>query len=288
MKKVFVHAGWNKTGTTALQKSCFSQIFIPACCNGSRVSIFSLGYNCKIPDLSEDIFISDEAIFATSISKQSICRTIRRINFLRNWHKIAPQTQFIVGIRKPQEMLESLYRQYLQKGGTQKPNGLFLSQNPSSFLKVEELLYEPILEEMNLLFENQHFVYDYEWMKNDRLSFLNALDEYMNAKGAIKQTNNNFTLQSSNKSISYRSGSILRNVNKIVSSDLNSSAPVPLSFFRTMTAGRTPRSILQSNKMHKWLSSKKNFTDELFSKYSKILKSDFDAATQKYVTHGPS
>ncbi|TVP61457.1 MAG: hypothetical protein EA343_14070 [Nodularia sp. (in: Bacteria)] len=275
--KIFIHAGWNKTATTFLQRNLFVPIF------GEGL----IGPNTQFNDLQrkspeQPLLISDESILGVTIFKRNSCRNIQRFNFLDNWAKIAPNTQFILGVRKHDDFIESLYRQYLHVGGDMKAENFIDIHNNNGFIKVEELLYEPILMKLFSLFPRQHLIYDFDLFKTnpnilitELFSFigldLSDLDELLG-----KAMNSN----SENSSVGYKSASALRVVNKFVSSPLFPNKPIPKSFFRFMALGKTPRELFQSLPKEK---VKRRLTQNLYESLRDKLDLDWKAIETSYV-----
>jgi hypothetical protein len=273
-KTIIIHAGWNKTATTFLQR----EVFIPSFGKGL------IGPNIRLNDLQvnsyteKPLLISDESLLGVTIFTRNKCRITQRLNFLKNWAKIAPNTKFILGVRRHDQFIESLYRQYLQVGGDLKAEEFIDIYNNKGFVKVDELLYEPILSCVYELFpEEEHFIYDYNLFKDDTTKFLTDLlpfveiENFKFGKTKIQSTKN--------RSIGYQSGSILRVINKFVSSPLQPNKPVSISLFKLIALGKSPRQLLQSIPERK---SSQKFTQKIFDAFQSKFHNDWLSITEKY------
>lgn len=241
---VFLHAGYNKTATTYLQQRVFKPVF------GESLSKPGI----KLNDLQLDrknrdnpLLFSDESLLGVTIFKRHECRNQQRFNFLDNWSKLAPNTRFILCIRKHDEFIESLYRQYLQVGGDLTPEEFINVDCNRGFIKIEELLYEPILNKLNLLFPEPHFIYDFEDFRASTDNFKNRLFKFMKVESERLEDAFNIAtpLKSENTSVDYRAGSVLRTINKFVESPLQPDKPISIKTFKFFSLGRTQRQLAQ-------------------------------------------
>lgn len=274
---LFIHAGWNKTGSTFLQQNIFIPIFGKGLM-GSNVTINRLQTNYNE---NQPLLISDESLLGVTIFKRHICRNAQRLNFLKNWAKIAPNTQFILCVRKHDQLIESLYRQYLHVGGTLKPEHFIDIAQDDGFIKIQELLYEPILENLIQMFPGQHFIYDYDDFKvnpdttlRKMLDFMNLND--INLENIITQKKSSIN---NNASVGYKSGIALRTINKFVSSSLSPNSIIPQGLFKLLAFGKTPRQIFQVYLKDR---SSQQFTEKVYNQISDKLELDWKTIKADY------
>ncbi len=279
-RKIFIHPGWNKTGTTFLQNNVFMPIFDKGLI-GPGIALKDLKE--KTIDRDIPLLISDESLLGVTIKRNKyIDNRISRLNFLHNWARICPETQFIICIRKHEDFLESLYRQFLHVGGDVQPEEFIDTINNDGFIKVEELLYEPILKKLLELFPNPHLIWDFDLLKSNSprvikelILFLgldlSILDDIMSKKELTRKDN---------RSVEYFSGLCLRYVNKIVASQVNPNKPIPLSLFKFLALGRSPRQIFQNLRLNQ---AQEKFTTQIYEKIENDLSYDWNIC-QKYLT----
>ncbi|PHV64209.1 hypothetical protein [Cyanobacterium aponinum] len=274
--KVFVHAGWNKTATTFLQKKIFAPLLGDGLVGPNRT--FN---DLQKKSISDDmpLLISDESLLGLTIMKRTHCRNLQRFNFLQNWAKICPNSQFIICVRNHKNFLESLYRQFLHLGGDLEPRKFLDVINNKGFIKKEELFYEPILSKLHDLFPNRHFIYDYslfqskpEYVLKELFKFLGL--NYKNLKTIRNQNRNN-------QSVGYYQAIVLRNINKVVCSPLNKK-PLPLFIFKACTFGKTPRQICQ-NVNFAFLKTDKFLTNMIYEPINEDLVNDWTIISRRYI-----
>ena len=278
--RIFVHAGWNKTATTFLQRDIFVPIF------GEGL----IGPNKKFNDLqrqdsqaNDALLFSDESLLGVTFFKHHGSRNLQRYHFLDNWAKLAPNSQFIVCVRKHSDFLESLYRQYLQVGGDQKPEQFIDTQHDEGFIQADELLYAPILEKLTQRFAGPHFIYDFDAFKADQDYFLTELLRFLgqdvqSLQGLLEKAQSR---RQRNISITYNSGIYLRLINKVVSSKLHPDKPIPLPVFQFFTLGKTPRRLFQRGAKEK---VKRKFTEGIYTELHEKFGHDWDTVQANFIT----
>jgi hypothetical protein len=140
-------------------------------------------------------------------------------------HSIFPSAQILVVIRNQIDMLDSLYRQYIQEGGTcSLERFLSLGRPNRVFFSREYLRYDLLIEHYRALFGQQSVhVFLYEDLARSRSEFLARL---FSAIGVEKIPYDRELLEKRcNASLSSPALHLLRLVNHLLSSPLNPGAP---------------------------------------------------------------
>lgn len=122
-------------------------------------------------DVPERVVLSDESLFASPLSSGWREQRRRAAKILKDVFGDVP---VLVGFRRHPELVLSLYKQYLQLGGTRSIEEYFSSTDPSAILKPEDLVFAEILAELQSSF-SRVFVYTQEELEQDFEAFLRSL-----------------------------------------------------------------------------------------------------------------
>ena len=277
---VFVHAGWNKTATTFLQRDIFVPLFGEGLIGpGKKFNDLQR----SVSDVNDSLLISDESLLGVTFFKHHESRNIQRYNFLDNWAKLAPNSQFIICVREHSDFLESLYRQYLQVGGDLSPEKFLDPQQDTGFIQCGELLYAPILERLNQRFAGPHFIYDFNAFKANQNYFITELIRFLGHDASSLQgiLQKDQSPKHRNVSITYDSGLYLRLVNKLVSSKLHPDRLIPLPLFQFFALGMTPRIFFKRIIKGK---NKKKFTEGIYEALQEQLSHDWSVVQANFLT----
>ena len=175
MKRLIIHIGLHKTGTTYLQEVLFPAI--------PGVEVIRGWYShrklLKSKPKSTTI-ISDESISGSLWSGNygnDFKQNIDKINAIYQNPKI------IMGIRNQLTFVESVYKQYLQEGGTGDFEEVF-NINNTGLLKHDDLLLMPKIMLIKNTFSDV-FIYSQETLSKNNQFVIAALMEFINISKKI-------------------------------------------------------------------------------------------------------
>jgi hypothetical protein len=170
MSNFFVHIGLPKTGTTFLQKAVFPKI--------SSITYIRRRHNLRTlvrSPASRKILISDEAFSGNPLNgswSNEFEKNVQMMQVIFN----APA--IIIGFRRHESLLISLYKQYLQEGGTGTIKDLFDPFTNTGLIKRHELHFRRRLEYLDRHFQRV-FVYSQEELHTNLSGFLADLATFM-------------------------------------------------------------------------------------------------------------
>jgi hypothetical protein len=205
MKKVYLHVGMPKTGTTFLQTRCFP--YLKGIRYGDKALIELLERIIYLNPIMLDLQrTAQEAQSALGqVAEDSILLSYERLfgNMLRNYEDqvyltgclkaIFPEAKLLIVIRRQDELVESIYKQSLQSGYYQTINS-FLNYRHQTFGESGDRLSLPNLDikQFDLHRYVQHYVANfgrdhvavlpYELLKHDRRDFLTQLAAAVNVE----------------------------------------------------------------------------------------------------------
>jgi hypothetical protein len=206
---IIIHIGTHKTATTYLQKQYFNSL------EGINYIDLKTGLDNWLVDNygEEDTLISSE-IFSGLPWEPNTNGGIRKLSWLESFNISIAKLKTIFGdpivivmFRRHGDLLVSMYKQYLQIGGTLSLNEFY---GKGDFLTPEELLLKPRIELLEKSFSKVFFL-NYEVMRSNGSQYL---DKFFHDLLNIQSFNENLQSRTgSNVSVSGRKLEMLRRVN---------------------------------------------------------------------------
>lgn len=186
-KKIILHVGMHKTGTTFLQWNVFPYIDAKF-----HWHLFYKNHMKNVLDLSKKPdydkikdqlgqVLSDEKI--NIISEENIytyqfTKTDDRYARLERINKIFSKAKIIIGTRKKEENLASWYVEYVSVGGTQDYQGFL-----DNFLNIDKLDYKAYIDKLVELYGKENvFVYSIDELRSDQSAFVEKLCRFMDVE----------------------------------------------------------------------------------------------------------
>ncbi len=285
---MIAHIGYHKTGTTFLQHNVFPNI------EGIKFYNVNIEKNsffkekiCWCPTLEFD---KDAVIKELDISNNTLYSFENFVGFMGKGtynYEIAHRLKevgfkkIIVAIRRQDKMMESLYRQHVQSGGTLKPNEYL---NDVRYFRWSFLDYYPLIQLYHDLFgrENVLILLQEELKESSELVTRKILD-FCGAKGVDTKPTNSQT----NTSLSVLSIKLLRIINHFTYSNLRPSNLISKSIstwkVRTFLKYIDPYSISLISFKKSFFSD--SFMDETLKNFedsNRKLESEFNINLSKY------
>lgn len=248
--KIFIHLGLHKTGSTFLQRTFFPYY-------QKESGFISLRRKRALSDFNQyilrenDLTYSKEKAFELLSKKISIKKlnteklTLSEEQFSgspwnnakdrkRNFDRLIelfPNANFILVVRNEQDLVQSLYKEYIKKGGTASGKNFLSAKQPDLEFSRGTYLdyytyYKYILSHLSL--SNKLLVLLYEDFKINPIKFLSELSEFIGFE--IDPTAKMFQ-KIDNKSLVGVQVNLLRFVNRFSSSFRQPYLLVPQSFF---------------------------------------------------------
>jgi len=228
-KKIFVHVGLHKTGTTFLQEEIFSKLKNVNYIHQPRTFLQKDIYS-KVPKVRVSFFKPDKTLddipeFEPNLSSDKINIISReslsgapsvgyidgdvRYTIADRIKKNYPDSKIIVGLREKNSWLYSSYGQYVRSGGTFSYNDWFEKVFDHKYLDFDG--YIDYLEE---LFDDV-YVYKLEELKSNTKVFVNNLCDFIGVN--IPK----YELRVHNKGFDEKQMKLARFLNKFYRSRLN-------------------------------------------------------------------
>ena len=238
-ENVYIHIGYQKTGTTFFQKYIFPEwkdvIYI----------------NQKDLLLGNLVSIDDRKKYL--ISYESLCGNYwdgykNQELYLKNLASYFPQAKVIISFRRHDRFICSLYKQYLHEGGNIPFGNFFNIENDGGniLFKKESLNFRRIVELVESYFDNAPFIFLQEEIKSDLDGVLKDLELFIGGKAPNMD---NIIMNKPNKGVGYYQSKLLILLNRLCKSPLNPNGFLPWYNMYTQHLKCTPRHICQS-----WLS----------------------------------
>lgn len=166
---VTFHVGLHKTGTTFLQQAVFPVL-------GDLHLVLQMQdvrhlFKAR-PD--QQILVTHEGLSGHPFQgawKEEFDTYMHGIS------RLFPESKCIIGFRRHDRLVRSLYKQYLQEGGTQEPDFLF-AVDGSGLIQPEELLFRDRLDVARRCFSDV-FVYTQEGLRTDFEANLRGLATFL-------------------------------------------------------------------------------------------------------------
>ncbi len=207
-----VHVGYHKTGTTFLQNEVFPYIEGVNYVNFNECAIkfkkiYSSttlefkSYNTEEFEISHgDLYSFEDLIGEMGLGTYNyeIANRLKAVGFKK----------IIVTIRRQDKIIESIYRQYIQRGGVLTATKYIENQD---FFRWSYLNYYDLIEHYSDIFgEENVLIFTQEELRESLSTVLKKLKTFC---GASKQIKLKSPLKKSNKSLSYCSIKLLRIIN---------------------------------------------------------------------------
>lgn len=210
--KMIVHIGYHKTGTTYLQNKIFPSIYGINYYGDKEYGNFlksvllknSLEFDPK--EVSASLDTSSTALY----SKEALVGTMGLGTYNAEIaHRLARigAERIIITIRNQPDMLEGIYRQYIQQGGVLKPKEFF--QEDFQRFKWNYLDYYSLIHHYAEIFGKENMlIILHERLKHEQEAVLSEIANFLNTKAAEPIQNS-----ASNRSLSSISIKMLRIIN---------------------------------------------------------------------------
>ncbi len=250
-----LHVGWQKTGSTWLQKSVFPRL--------PDVEFIGKRYPMRAEDWSLQLFNTIHFVDDLEFSADRIAEVVRahtahvplsKVRVLSGeglvgnpWHagfdskRNADRLQAIFGpakilftVRNQGDMLESLYKQYLLEGGTCRFETLLSTRSQHADFRMEHLQYPRLIRYYESLFgADQVRVIPYELLVNEPQQFVDLICEFI---GVDRWTLNESQRGYVRRGFSPNLCRYMRYINYVAKSNFN-----PAGFFGQRPSANWPR-----------------------------------------------
>jgi len=263
MKDIIFHIGLHKTATTTLQRQVFSKW--PGLVNASKSREVS-GLVRALTTVDPIYFDADHwarALASTFtdnqtliISREALSGALfagvgkrgidHRSSILDNLMLVAPTARIILVLRRQDTLARSIYRQYLNDGGTESIKEFYgIESARSPIFPAERFMYSPYVRHLHSLTSGRLLVLPFEELAAQSDAFLLKLGSFVGLDAP------NVILRNSNDS---RMGSlgmeVMRHVNRLFRSQLNPGALLPrIPMYRR---GRLEFDTMAALMQHNW------------------------------------
>jgi len=232
----------------------------------------------KLMDGNENIILSHE-IFSGNPYFQSVNRTV----LLNKLRLLFPEAKILFAFRGQKPMVDSLYREYVVQGGVKSFEDFVFNprREPRSILgfdphlDLEIFKYGAYIDYIHELFGKENaFVFPYERLKKDPLSFLQDLSSFLGANLDPKH----FTPEVRREGLGDLQIQVLRRLNQFFKSALHQRGLIPYkpkfnNFFRITNRFHSDRTLFSAR--HEFPIDYTMDNDALDEKYHYGLRKDF-------------
>lgn len=187
MSKVILHIGLQKTGTSYFQYQIFNKVEEVDFISGTNLlrNLFNNSFQNKTLLISSEHMGGDPW---PSLKRRANHKNLFQNSWMENFHNsvnrlkiISPASKIIVGFRKQDSLLLSLYKHYVAVGGVHDFDTFFnINDNKKAIMHGRDLLFRPRIETLYELFgvENCLF-YDYAQLKAEPENLLKELADFI-------------------------------------------------------------------------------------------------------------
>lgn len=167
--RVAFHIGLHKTGTTFLQRNVF-----PAMDGVHSYAYYNPLWELFNRNGDEHVIITCERLSGGPFNGEW---ADQGKTYLRNIGQMFPDAACIVGFRRHDALVRSLYKQYLHEGWAASPDELF-HPDESGTIRLEDLHFRKRIEQREQHFAGV-FVYTQEELRDNLNGFLKDLREFL-------------------------------------------------------------------------------------------------------------
>lgn len=191
MNRLTIHIGLHKTGTTFIQYRILRELEDVVWIHGAQSH-----RNLMAADFNKSIVISDEGISGKLKGGTYLDDFKTNVNKLK---QLYGNPKIVIGFRKHEDFIFSVYKQLLHEKGTRSIQKLFNAQN-TGLIKHHELYFSERIELLKSLFSDV-FIYTQESLQDDPHEFLEALCRFLEVENTISdrslvQTRSNVGIKS--------------------------------------------------------------------------------------------
>lgn len=272
-KRILIHAGYHKTGTTFLQQNLFKDDEAGYCSPADRIELRDMIIRTNpflfepeevkhkfmpeisialkkdlIPVLSHEQFTGQPAGAGYGFRRRQ--REISRKEIANRLYSCFPDAKILIVIREQKEMIKSIYKYFVTgwQGKLSASIEQFLDQtmlddgyNP--LFNIDYLLYHHMIEHYQTLFgKDSVLILPYEWLRDDPDGFVNHINKFTGNRLSDSVENKKV-----NESYSASLCALKRYVNRILASPVKpghySKPEKKASDFITRLHHRIPKSI---------------------------------------------
>lgn len=210
--KIILHLGLHKTGTTFLQHKYFPLLEKVFFAHGNS---FFKPWSSQVENDNDYMMLSYEGFSGVAWNDL----WIRGISNDHHWFnsfeknvlalkKFFPNASIVVVFRKHEELLFSMYKQYIQEGGLLAYENFYGSKD--AIIRHEDLLFRNRIEIIKNTFENSYFL-NYHEFKKDGVEYFDSF--FQSEFGINRKEFDQVRKPEQNKSISGSKVELLRRVN---------------------------------------------------------------------------
>jgi len=234
----FLHIGLPKTGTSFLQNQIFPRW------NDIHYIRYSNLESLVAAKGDENYLISKESLAGNILRARCLDGDLleEKHRSIKNLSSFFPDARVIIGFRRHNSFIISMYKQYLHGGGTLPLSDFFSIRENDGFLSKEDFLFRPIVGFVSEYFQHAPFIYTQEELRDDLPNFLSDLQGYM---GGTPPSVDEIKFHLRNKGVGYYQGALLRYINRFSHSQFNPDGLLPLTNKYTMHLRIDPRRICQ-------------------------------------------
>lgn len=179
MNELILHVGLNKTGTTFLQNNIFPQLDNTKIVNPTNLKFQINGLFSE----NKNILISHEGLLGVPFNYKRSWLDDQLLS-IKNINKTFNNVKIIIGFRDHDDLILSLYKQYLHEGGYLKFND-FYNFNNTGILKPDDLIFEKRILSLKKYFGENVFIYHQSDLKSNLELFLYNLSLFVTNKNQI-------------------------------------------------------------------------------------------------------
>jgi hypothetical protein len=264
--QIYIHFGLHKTGTTFFQREVFPKY-------DNIVFTSSKLFNEILATNKTKFLVSHEGLFGLPFTKNNTENPRYLENHLAAINKLSEfsaKVRIILSLRNHQDIIISLYKQYLHEGGTKNLEGEFFDINNQGVLKIEDLYFWDRIELIEELYNFKPLVYLYEELQKDPEKLIIKISNYLKEDPPPMEI---IQFKKHNEGVKYHQANILRRMNQLM--QILPKGQKLFNNYITHKLGITPRRLCQ-NKL-KFISDKNiEFSSEYKKEINKLYEDDWN------------